>query len=261
MGFPGHWAPNDLVFNNGDQFPERYKNGAFIALQGSTNRAPYPQTGYFVGFVPFQNGKSTGQWEVFADGFAGVDPIVNVNDAIFRPMGIAVGPDGSLYISDSVKGRIWKVSYRGDKDEFGAEQLAAMEEHKKLSHIRTPDLVADNLMKEDLTGGEAIYAKFCSACHQTDGTGASGRFPPLAGTDWVSGDKERLITLVMRGMEGDIEVNGEQYSGVMPQHAFLSDEEIADVLTYIRSSFGNSATAIKAEEVAILRAMPLKTIQ
>ena len=71
MGFPGHWAPNDLLFYEGDQFPEHYKHGAFIAFHGSTNRSPYPQAGYFVCFVPFVNGKPTGEWEVFADGFAG----------------------------------------------------------------------------------------------------------------------------------------------------------------------------------------------
>ncbi|NNE76358.1 MAG: cytochrome C, partial [Pricia sp.] len=77
IGFPGHWAPNDLLFYQGDQFPERYKNGAFITFHGSTNRAPYPQSGYFVGFVPFKNGEPSGDFEVFADGFAEVDPIVN----------------------------------------------------------------------------------------------------------------------------------------------------------------------------------------
>jgi len=96
MGFPGHWAPNDLMFYTGNQFPEHYKNGAFIAFHGSTNRSPYPQAGYFVCFVPFAKGETQGRWEVFADGFAGAEPIVNVSDAVYRPMGIATGPDGSL---------------------------------------------------------------------------------------------------------------------------------------------------------------------
>ncbi|MEX0289644.1 MAG: c-type cytochrome [Flavobacteriaceae bacterium] len=254
IGFPGHWAPNDLVFYQGNQFPERYKNGAFIAFHGSTNRAPYPQSGYFVGFVPFMDGKPSGEWEVFADGFAGVDPIVSVNDAVYRPMGIAEGPDGSLYISDSVKGKIWKITYDDSAGEFGEAQLAAMEERKLLTHIRTPDLVKDNLMKEEVSEGQAIYYKYCSACHQIGGKGARGRFPPLAGTDWVTGDKERLIKVILEGLEGPIEVNGKQYSAVMPQHSFLSDEEIADVLTYIRSDFGNDADAVTVDEVAKLRA-------
>jgi glucose/arabinose dehydrogenase len=116
MGFPGHWAPNGLLFYRGDQFPERYRNGAFIAFHGSTNRAPYPQAGYFVGFIPFNNGVPTGEWEVFADGFAGVDTIVNTSDARYRPMGLATGPDGSLYITDSRKGKIWRIIYRGGQE-------------------------------------------------------------------------------------------------------------------------------------------------
>jgi glucose/arabinose dehydrogenase len=109
IGFPGHWAPNGLLFYTGNQFPAKYKNGAFIAFHGSWNRAPEPQAGYFVVFVPFKDGKPSGDYEIFADGFAGGnrDP----SQARFRPCGLAQGPDGSLYISDDQKGRIWKVSY------------------------------------------------------------------------------------------------------------------------------------------------------
>lgn len=253
MGFPGHWAPNDLVFYEGDQFPERYKHGAFITFHGSTNRAPYPQSGYFVGFVPFKDGKPSGEFEVFADGFAKVDPIVNTKDAAHRPMGLAIGPDGELYISDSVKGKIWKVVYNGDKNDFGAEQLASMEEHKKLSHIRTPDFEKDNLMPKNLVGGAKIYQQYCSACHQMNGRGASGRFPPLVETDWVTGDQERLVKVLLNGMEGSLKVGDEVYNGVMPQHRFLSDKEIAQVLTFVRSSFGNEASEIEETLVADLR--------
>lgn len=255
IGFPGHWAPNDLVFYQGDQFPERYKNGAFIAFHGSTNRAPYPQSGYFVGFVPFKNGEPSGEWEVFADGFAKVDPIVSVRDAKFRPMGIAFGPDGSMYLSDSVKGKIWKIVFEGDKATFGETDLAAMEARKELSHIRTPDEIEDDLTKDEIiSGGAQTYYTYCSACHQRDGQGATGRFPPLVDTDWVTGDKERLIGVTLEGMDGSIEINGTVYNGVMPQHSFLSDGDIAEVLTYIRSNFGNDASAISEEEVQAVRA-------
>ena len=101
-----------LLFYTGDQFPEHYKNGAFIAFHGSTIRAPYSQAGYFVGFVPFKDGKPSGEWEVFADGFAGMDTIINTTDALCRPMGLAQGPDGSLYVSDSSKGKIWRIMYK-----------------------------------------------------------------------------------------------------------------------------------------------------
>lgn len=113
FAFPGHWAPNDLVFYHGNQFPERYKNGAFIAFHGSWNRAPFKQGGYFVAFVPFVDGKPSGSYEVFAENFAGGPEIKSPGDAKHRPMGLAEGPDGSLYIIDSVKGKIWRIFYIG----------------------------------------------------------------------------------------------------------------------------------------------------
>lgn len=252
MGFPGHWAPNGLLFYRGDQFPERYKNGAFIAFHGSTNRAPYPQAGYFVCFVPFENGKPTGEWEVFADGFARVDTIVNTSDAVYRPMGLTTGPDGSLYITDSRKGKIWRVMYKGDRKTFGTEQLTAMEARKSLPHIRTPHEVDDDLQRH-VAKDQKLYNTFCGTCHQQNGKGARGRMPPLAGTDWVTGNKERLITVVLNGLQGPLEINGENYNGVMPPHRFLKDDEIATILSYIRKSFGNNASAVSADEVKKIR--------
>jgi glucose/arabinose dehydrogenase len=113
LGFPAHMAPNDLLFYTGNQFPERYKNGAFIAFHGSWNRAPLPQKGYFVVFVPMENGQPSGDWEIFAEGFAGAEEIASPRDAVHRPCGLAMGPDGSLYVSDDVKGKIWKIAYEG----------------------------------------------------------------------------------------------------------------------------------------------------
>lgn len=253
IGFPGHWAPNGLYFYTGDQFPERYKYGAFIAFHGSTNRAPYPQSGYFLCFVPFEDGAPTGQWEVFADGFAQVDPIISVKEAVYRPMGIAMGPDGSLYVSDTNKGKIWRIVFTGDKEKFGAEELAGMEDQKRMAHIRTPHEVDDNLQEEFTGKGQELYHWYCGACHQRDGKGASGRFPPLAGVDWVTGDKKRLIDIVLNGLEGPIEVGGESYDNVMPQNSFLSDEQISDVLNYIRNNFGNEGSKVSPEEVAAVR--------
>lgn len=253
LGFPGHFAPNDLLFYQGDQFPEHYRNGAFIAWHGSTIRSPYPQAGYFIAFVPFENGEISGEWEVFANGFAETDPIINTSDAKHRPSGLAVGPDGSLYITEDRNGRIWKVSYTGDKAAFGGEQLARMREEKQTaSNIRRPHPEEDNLQKEEIAGGEQIYRTYCASCHQRDGQGTD-RYPPLAGTDWVTGDKNRLIGVILNGLEGSIEVNGQLYNNVMPQHSFLSDEEVAEVLTYIRQNFDNDASAVTPEEVNDLR--------
>jgi glucose/arabinose dehydrogenase len=111
--YPAHWAPVDLTFYTGTQFPQKYRGGAFIAFHGSWNRAPMPQDGYNVTFQPFSGGQVSGKYEVFADGFAGKDPLMRPNDAAYRADGVAQGPDGSLYISDSQKGRIWRVLYTG----------------------------------------------------------------------------------------------------------------------------------------------------
>lgn len=111
VGFPAHMGPNALLFYTGNQFPEKYKQGAFIAFHGSWNRSPLPQEGYYVVFVPFKNGKPSGKWEVFADGFSGTGVVKNTRDAQHRPCGLTQGPDGSLYVSDDVKGTIYKISY------------------------------------------------------------------------------------------------------------------------------------------------------
>lgn len=111
MAFPAHYAPNDLLFYGGSQFPERYKNGAFIAFHGSWNRAPQEQKGYNVVFVPFFKDLPSAKWEVFADNFAGVPVIHSPNDAKHRPCGLAQGPDGSLYVVEDIRGTIWKIMY------------------------------------------------------------------------------------------------------------------------------------------------------
>lgn len=110
IAFPAHWAPNGLHFYSGEQFPARYRGGAFIAFHGSWNRAPLPQGGYNVVFAPFEEGQPTGAWEIFANGFAG--QYLNPKRAAHRPVGIAMGPDGSLYVSDDQNGRIYRILYQ-----------------------------------------------------------------------------------------------------------------------------------------------------
>ncbi|HUB66455.1 MAG TPA: PQQ-dependent sugar dehydrogenase [Candidatus Methylacidiphilales bacterium] len=114
IAFPGHWAPLQMMFYTGTQFPEKYRNGAFIAFHGSWDRTPLPQGGYNIVFVPFDSkGMPVGTYEVFADNFAGVPVIKTPHQAKYRPAGVAQGPDGSLYVSDTVKGRIWRIFYTG----------------------------------------------------------------------------------------------------------------------------------------------------
>jgi len=109
--FPAHWAPNAMVLYNKEQFPARYHNGVFIAFHGSWDRAPYPQGGYNVVFQPLDGDHATGDCEIFADGFAGAAK--TPGRASYRPSGLAVGPDGALYISDDVRGRIYRIVYLG----------------------------------------------------------------------------------------------------------------------------------------------------
>jgi glucose/arabinose dehydrogenase len=111
--FPGHWAPMSAVFYTGRQFPGRYRDGVFVAFHGSWNRAPLPQAGYNVTFVPMRAGQPAGEPERFADGFAGSARLANPGAAAHRPVGLAVAPDGGLYVTDDVGGRIWKIVYTG----------------------------------------------------------------------------------------------------------------------------------------------------
>jgi glucose/arabinose dehydrogenase len=113
--FPAHWAPVDVMFYTGSQFPAKYRGGAFIAFHGSWNRAPMPMDGYNVTFQPFKGDKPSGHFEIFANGFAGADPLMSPAMAVARADGVAQAPDGSLYIGDSQKGKIWRVIYRGGK--------------------------------------------------------------------------------------------------------------------------------------------------
>lgn len=101
--------------------------------------------------------------------------------------------------------------------------------------------------------GKKVYDQVCLACHMADGSGVPGMHPPLSETEWVNGDKERLIKITLEGMSGKIEVNGEEYNSLMPPHSHLTDKQIADVLTYIRKSFGNNTSEITIEEVQKVR--------
>ena len=241
IGFPGHWGPNDLIFYKGDMFPERYKNGAFIAWHGSWNRLGHAQAGYNVVFVPMKDGKPSGDWEIFAEGFIGSDSILSSGDARYRPCGLAEGPDGSLYVVDSQVGRLWRIMYYPE----GVHQTLESEAEANV----TVDAPRQEELKASLQAGKAVYDSYCLPCHMANGMGAPGMNPPLAGTDYVVGDKERLIRVILEGLSEPIEINGEIYQNAMAAHAFLSDNQIADVLTYIRQSFGNSASEITPDEV------------
>jgi len=107
--------------------------------------------------------------------------------------------------------------------------------------------------------GKEIFTKYCLACHQTDGSGVPGMYPTLQKTDWVLGDKPRLIGILLNGQQGVITVNERTYKGVMPSHQYLTDEQVAQVLTFVRSNFGNNAGPVSADEVALVRSQSSKS--
>jgi len=113
--FPAHNAPVGMTFYTGTQFPASYRNGVFVVFHGSWNRMPFPQAGFNIRFVPFKGETPSGDSQVFASGFAGKDVVKAPNDAVYRPVGIAQAPDGSLVVTDDAKGRVWRISYTGQR--------------------------------------------------------------------------------------------------------------------------------------------------
>jgi cytochrome c oxidase cbb3-type subunit 2 len=152
-----------------------------------------------------------------------------------------------------------EMSFIETLDEEVTEVVTLAEESTtKEDQVGVPTWLADQI-----SSGKEIYMKaapgggLCFTCHQPNGQGITGQFPPLAGSDWVLGEKERLIKISIHGLMGEIEVNGVKYNNVMAPPGIppgsLTDQQIADVLTYIRNEWGNSASAVSPEEVATIR--------
>ena len=108
-------------------------------------------------------------------------------------------------------------------------------------------------LKESINRGKTVYEQYCLTCHQADGSGVPGMNPPLQKTTFVLGDKKKLIRIVLNGFNKEVEINGETYSNPMPAFDFLKDEEVADVLTYVRNNFTNKASLVTAAEVKTTR--------
>ncbi|SEM60621.1 Cytochrome c, mono-and diheme variants [Mucilaginibacter gossypiicola] len=132
---------------------------------------------------------------------------------------------------------------------FTSVALQAQTKHKKPAG-RKPAAG----LKASITRGQALFTQYCVACHQADGLGVPHMNPPLVKTTYVLGDKSKLIKIVLNGFDEDVEINGETYSNTMAAHDFMKDQEIADVLTFVRNSFGNKASAVTIAQVKATRA-------
>lgn len=114
----------------------------------------------------------------------------------------------------------------------------------------------NNELKQSMLRGKIVYDAYCSSCHQSDGGGVPRMNPPLINTKYVLGDSKQLITIILNGLNTPIEINGEEYENPMASHSYLTDVQIADVLTFIRNSFGNKASVIQPKEIKLLRIKP-----
>ena len=247
--FPAHWAPDDLSFYYGKQFPSPYYGGVFVAFHGSWNRAPFPQQGYDVVFQPLAAGKASGNCEIFAEGFAGgaKDP----GAAAHRPAGLAVGPDGALYVSDDVRGRIYRIVYRGgagsgggvtgvaacpDMTALGGGAGAANPLPPEGIHPAAGLPVPPGASRESVELGDRIFhgqvaEGTCAGCHGADGQGTplgpnltSGRWL------WSKGSLSDIEQTILHGVP-----KPKEYRSPMPPMggAQLTHEQVTAVAAYV----------------------------
>lgn len=253
--FPAHWAPNDLVYYNKTQFPSHYRHGLFVAFHGSWNRAPYPQGGYNVVYQPMEGEHAAGQCEIFADGFAGREK--TPDGAAHRPSGLAVGNDGALFISDDVRGRIYRVTYvggaanptghvtpcpsltapageiarAGARPPEGTHEDAGASSHATaaLPKGATPAMVA--LGKKVYRG--QVGGASCTACHGMTGEGGP-LGPPLNKKAWIwsNGSYQGILKTVTDGV-----ANPKKYRAPMPPKggAQLTEDQVKAVAAYVWS--------------------------
>jgi glucose/arabinose dehydrogenase/mono/diheme cytochrome c family protein len=253
--FPAHWAPDGMAFYDNSQYPSRYRGGVFIAFHGSWNRAPYAQGGYNVVFQPLSGGRASGNCEIFADGFAGA--VKTPEKAAYRPTGVAVGPDGSLYISDDVHGRIYRVVYRGSSQSGNGkvtpcpsaaapagdvvEAPAGPPEGTNANagaaaNAKVP--VPPGATREMVAAGDRIYhgqvgGAACAGCHGDSGKG-SPLGPDLTSKTWLwsDGSFEGIEKTIKDGV-----MQPKNYRSPMPPMggAQLTPEQVSDVAAYVWS--------------------------
>jgi mono/diheme cytochrome c family protein len=252
--FPAHWAPNAMALYDKRQFPARYRHGVFIAFHGSWDRAPYRQGGYNVVFQALAGDQASGGCEIFADGFAGA--VESPDQAAHRPSGVAVGPDGSLYVSDDVRGRIYRIVYRGGPSADSAAitpcpSAAAPAGKLSADDAKPPEgthpdagnadataslPVPAGATKEMVALGDRIYhgqvgGAACTGCHGANATGTP-LGPDLTGTHWLWGDGSYAA---IAKIIGDGVPQPKQYRSPMPPMggAQLTSDQVSAVAAYI----------------------------
>src|SRR5246127_1639277 len=250
--FPAHWAPNAMVLYDQKQFPERYREGVFIAFHGSWDRAPYPQGGYNVVFQPLSGESASGPCEIFADGFAGT--VESPAKAEHRPSGLAVGPDGALYVSDDIRGRIYRIVYQGGAEggaanikpcpsltapagspvEAAAKPPEGTHPNAGAAAINLP--VPEGATRQMVALGERIYhgqvgGAPCTGCHGESGEGTP-LGPPLTGKKWLwsDGSSAEIKKTITNGVS-----QPKEYRSPMPPMggAQLTPEQVSAVAAYV----------------------------
>ena len=250
--FPAHWAPNGMVLYNKNQFPAHYRGGVFIAFHGSWDRAPYPQGGYNIVFQQLVNGRASGGCEVFADGFAG--GVKTPDGAAHRPSGVAVGPDGSLYVSDDIRGRIYRIVFKGDgynseapavtrcpSDSAGTGEIEG-------AHAKPPEgtnanagaaanlPVPPGATRATVALGDRIYhgqvgGAACAGCHGANATG-SPLGPNLTSKKWLwsDGSYAGILKTIRDGVP-----RPKEYRSPMPPMggAQLTQDQLSAVAAYV----------------------------
>ena len=254
--FPAHWAPNAMALYDKDKFPIHYRHGVFIAFHGSWDRAPYPQSGYNVVFQALQGDLAPGRCEVFADGFAGT--VESPGQAQHRPSGLAVGPDGALFVSDDVHGRIYRIVYHGGSDVKGGAPRytacpgpSAAAGRVSVADANPPEgthpdagsaadiaalPVPAGATKQMVALGDRIYhgqvgAATCTGCHGANAKGTP-LGPDLTDTQWLwsDGSYAAIAKTITNGVS-----QPKQYRSPMPPMggAQLSSDQVSAVAAYI----------------------------
>ncbi|HKS97288.1 MAG TPA: c-type cytochrome, partial [Terriglobia bacterium] len=250
--FPAHWAPNAMVRYDKEQFPAHYRSGVFIAFHGSWDRAPFAQGGYNVVFQPLEGDRASGQCEIFADGFAG--GAKSPAKAEHRPTGLAVGPDGALYVSDDVRGRIYRIVYRGGADFNAANVTPCPSSSAPAGEVveasaRPPEgthpnagaaalPVPEGSTRATVELGARVYrgqvgTATCTGCHGDRGQGTP-LGPALTGKKWLwsDGSYAGLKKTISEGVS-----QPKEYRSPMPPMggADLTPDQVSAVAAYVWS--------------------------